>query len=416
MKLLNKTSIYYLLFALPVFAICSGLIYYFISFEIIENLDEKLVKEKFEIVKSVEKGKLVTELDDEISLKMIDSKNVTYGNRFSDTTLFDKAENEMEPFRVLITTINDGKNNNYLLEIHESYIESDDLLESILVPVLILIVVLLAGFFLINRYISKKLWQPFYLTLEKLKVYKVNDISVSFEKTSIQEFSELNKTLEIMTNKIHNDFISQKQFIENASHEIQTPLAVIKSKIELLIQSKTISERDMQLIHSLYNASNKLSSLNKALLLLSKIENNQFKEVEEIQFKTLIEKVIEHFQDIISHKNIKVGKNYLADTSFKMNSILAEILISNLIQNAIRHNIEGGSINIHLSENRIVISNTSDYSIENTNELFQRFRKSEASAESIGLGLAIVKEICDKYKIKINYTCKDMIHAIELSF
>ena len=322
----------------------------------------------------------------------------------------------MEPFRVLITTINDGKNNNYLLEIRESYIESDDLLESILVPVLILIVVLLAGFFLINRYISKKLWQPFYSTLEKLKVYKVNDASVSFEKTSIQEFSELNKTLELMTNKIHNDFISQKQFIENASHEIQTPLAVIKSKIELLIQSKTISKGDMQLIHSLYNASNKVSSLNKALLLLSKIENNQFKEVEEIQFKTLIGKVIEHFQDIISHKNIKVRKNYLAEPSFKMNSILAEMFISNLLQNAIRHNIEGGLINIHLSETRIVISNTSDYSIENTNELFLRFRKSEASAESIGLGLAIVKEICDKYKIKINYTCKDRIHAIELSF
>lgn len=415
MKLLNKTSIYYLLFVLPLFAICSGLIYYFISFEISENLDENLIKEKNEIVKSLKTGKLATELDDEVSLKKIDPENVNFENYFSDTTWFDSDENEMEPFRLLTTTINDGSEY-YQLKIHISYIESEDLLESILVPVLILIVVLLAGFFLINRYISKKLWQPFYSTLEKLKVYKVADTFVSFEKTSIQEFSELNKTLELMTNKIQDDFISQKQFIENASHEIQTPLAVIKNKIELLIQSNTISESDMQLIHSLYNASNKLSSLNKALLLLSKIENNQFKEVEEIQFKTLIEKVIEHFQDIISHKNIKVGKDYQANPSFKMNPVLADILISNLIQNAIRHNLEGGSIKIHLSENRILISNTSDYAIENTNELFQRFRKSEASAESIGLGLAIVKEICDKYKIKIYYTCKDRVHAIELSF
>jgi len=280
---------------------------------------------------------------------------------------------------------------------------------------MILFIVLLSGFFFINLYISKKLWAPFYSTLDKLKVYKVDDTSVMFEKSSITEFSKLNKTLTLMTEKIHNDYISQKQFIENASHEIQTPLAVIKNKIELLIQSKTLSESDIQIIQSVYNASNKLSSLNKALLLLSKIENNQFKDIEEIQFQTLIEKIITHFEDIISLKNIRVKKNFQSSLTHKMNPLLADILISNLIQNAIRHNIEGGSITIQLSGNSIIISNTSDTSIINTNELFQRFRKSEASAESIGLGLAIVKEICDKYNIELNYTCQSSIHTIQLN-
>jgi signal transduction histidine kinase len=414
MKLLNKTSIYYLLFALPVFAVCSVLLYCFVSSEIIHNLDESLIKEKIVIEKSLKTGKLVTEFDDEISFKKVDWKITNSKNNFSDTTLVDLTENELEPYRVLTTMVSNDKDN-FQLRIRKSYIESDDLLSSILFPVLILFIVLLSGFFFINLYISKKLWTPFYSTLDKLKVYKVDDTSVMFEKSNIQEFSELNKTLTLMTEKIHNDYISQKQFIENASHEIQTPLAVIKSKIELLIQSKMLSESDMQIIQSVYNASNKLSSLNKALLLLSKIENNQFKDIEEIQFQTLIEKTITHFEDIISLKNIRVEKNFQSSPIHKMNPLLADILISNLIQNAIRHNIEGGLITIQLSGNSIIISNTSDTSIINTNELFQRFRKSEASAESIGLGLAIVKEICDKYNIELNYTCKSSIHTIQLN-
>ena len=373
MKLLNKTSIYYLLFALPVFAICSGLIYYFISFEIIENLDENLIKEKNEIVKSIKTGKLVTELDDEISLKEVRPEKVNYSNVFSDTTLFDANESEMESYRMLTTTLNE-RGKIYQLKIHVSYIESDDLLVSILLPVLILIVLLLTGFFFINLYISKKVWQPFYSTLEKLKVYKIADTSFELGDSNILEFSELNKTLELMTEKIHKDFISQKQFIENASHEIQTPLAVIKNKIELLIQSKTLSESEIQIIQSVYNASNKLSSLNKALLLLSKIENNQFKEVEESQLKALVEKTLSHFEDIVSLKNIHVEKTYSGNPTCKMNPILADILISNLIQNAIRHNVEGGTININILENSIIFSNTSNYTIANTNELFLRFR------------------------------------------
>lgn len=422
MKLLNKTSIFYLLFALPVFTICSFVLYNLVSYEIQDNVDESLWKKKVLVEEHLRKGKpfdSLTELsaiiDNPIELKPTDQIQVESNYHFSDTMIYDKIEDEVLPYRVLTAIVSDGKNNFEFIA-RKSSIESDDLIESIIYPVLVLFSILLIGFFLINWYVSKKLWKPFYSTLEKLKVYRIDDTSVLFEKTSIQEFSELNKTLKLMTEKIHKDFISQKQFIENASHEIQTPLAVIKNKIELLIQSNTLSESDMQIIQSLYNASNKLSSLNKALLLLSKIENNQFKEANEIKFKLLIEKTIEHFQDIISHKNIKVEKSYLADPSFKMNSILADILISNLIQNAIRHNIEGGSITIRLSENSIVFSNASNYMVNNTNELFQRFRKNEASAESIGLGLAIVKEICDKYKIAVNYSCKDLMHTIELKF
>ena len=303
-----------------------------------------------------------------------------------------------------------------MLSIKSSDSMEDFRIVSIIYPILLLFIVLLAGFFVINWYVSKKLWKPFYQTLEQLNHYKINEHSKKFNSTSIQEFSELNRTLSTMTEKMHNDYVSQKQFIENASHEIQTPLAVIKTKIELLIQSTNLNENDMQIIQSVYNASNKLSSLNKALLLLSKIENNQFVDSEKIQFKQLIEKNLEHFEDLISIKDIQIEKDYKVVPTHQMNPILADILITNLIQNAIRHNTKGGFIKIELTENSVKLSNSSETTVEDTNELFNRFKKSEGSADSIGLGLAIVKEICENFDIHLRYSSENKVHTLLLSF
>lgn len=415
MKLLNKTSIYYLLFALPVFAICSAVLYYFVSSQIINSLDESLAKEKTTIELNLKKGNLVHDMDNEVSLVPINSKIISDKIYFSDTLIYDSTEAELLPFRLLKGNVSDGKTN-YAISIRTSHIESDDLIKSILYPVLFLFILLLFGFFLINYYISKKTLKPFYKTLEQLAKYNIAETSIKFDATSIKEFSELNSTLTLMTEKIHRDYIQQKQFIENASHEIQTPLAVIKSKIELLIQSTSLSENDMQIIQSVYNASNKLSLLNKALLLLSKIENNQFKDVEEINFKTIIEKTLSNFEDMIVLKNIEVKRDYQANIICKMNSVLSDILITNLLQNAIRHNLNGGFISIQIKNNTIIISNSGTALTSQTSELFQRFKKSETSAESVGLGLAIVKEICDTYKIKIEYRCIENVHTITLEF
>ncbi len=415
MKLLNKTSIYYLLFAVPVFAICSFVLYNLVSSEIQDNLDESLWKEKIRIEKKAQTKQLITWEEENAIVIPIGKKQISDIPQFSDTLLYDSIEGEIIPFRIMTSSLKIG-GDKFLMVIQKSAMESEDLIESIIYPIILLFIVLLFGFLLINWYISKKLWTPFYKTLEQLSNLKITDPSEKYASTDIQEFSELNKVLTTMTGKMQNDFISQKQFIENASHEIQTPLAVIKTKIELLIQSANLNEKDMQLIQSVYNASNKLSSLNKALLLLSKIENNQFKDSETIELNFLIEKTLLHLEDLIAIKNIRISKELDAVVSKKINPILADILISNLVQNAIRHNIDGGQIGILSTQNSISISNTSDISVNNTEELFLRFRKNEASAESIGLGLAIVKEICDNHNISISYSCVNKMHTIELNF
>ncbi len=415
MKLLNKTSIYYLLFALPVFTICSVLLYIFVSSQITDSLDESLVKEKIKVEEKLKTTNSINDLDDDISLTPTDRPVKNSSDTFSDTSMFDKLEDEVLPYRVLTTVLSDN-NQHFKLVIKKSAMESDDLIESIIYPILILFIVLLFGFFFINWYISKKLWSPFYKTIERLTQYKTEEQPTNFGTSNIKEFHSLNTALDSMTKKIYSDFNSQKQFIENASHEIQTPLAVIKTKIELLIQSATLSENDMKIIQSVYNASNKLSSLNKGLLLLSKIENNQFLHIETIQFKQLVEKNIEHFEDLISIKNIRIERDYQSKPVRQMNPVLADILITNLIQNAIRHNIKDGFIKILLTEHTIQLSNSSSTTAANTSELFERFKKSDGSAESIGLGLSIVREISENFNIDLNYRSENDIHTLTLSF
>ena len=218
-----------------------------------------------------------------------------------------------------------------------------------------------------------------------------------------------------MTDKIHIDYLQQKEFTENASHEMQTPLAVIKANLTQLMQSTTLSESDMNNLQTIENTTKKMASLNKALILLSKIENNQFKENELISVNKIINKVINNFADLIEVKNIKLNLNLKDDLQLTINPTLAEILLSNLVQNAIRHNVNGGIINIDLMQNKLIISNSGEALTINSNGLFTRFKKNDASKDSLGLGLAIVKSICNIYQLNIDYSYSNQLHTFTLN-
>ncbi|MFL5763521.1 MAG: sensor histidine kinase [Bacteroidia bacterium] len=413
MKLLNRTSLYYLLFALPVFIVCSLFLYHYVSSEIQDTVDEELWKEKIKVENLIRAGKAVPQ-DENLVLEP-GPPNAAPNETFSDLMLYDSIEGEMIPYRQLSVFLNTN-NGSHHLEVRKSTVESDDLIQSIFYPIVVLFVLLLGGFLVINVLISRRLWKPFYATLDKLSNFNISSDAISFDASTTREFAEMNSALNKMTEKIRNDYLNQKKFTENASHEIQTPLAVIKSKIELLIQSPSLSEQDAQIIQSLSNACNKLSLLNKGLLLLSKIENNQFSDVEPISFQQLIEKNLLHLEDLILIKELTIEKNYSADFIYKMNAILADILIQNLIQNAIRHNVKNGSIRILTGERSLRISNSSATTATDTEALFGRFRKSDNSADSIGLGLAIVKEICETYGLQLSYQSRDNIHTITVGF
>ena len=424
MRLLTKTSFYYILFAIPVLAICSYLCYVMVYAEVKDNIDEAMWKDMKRIERQLDKAdtlaNLTSVLDTDIQITLLsDTASEALLYRYpvlTDTILYDKYEEEDLPFRILKTAYR-AKEHKYSIVIKRTYLESDDLSSSILTAVVLMFICLLLGFFLINIFITRKLWRPFHRTLEVLKDYELdNGSSVQFSKTKIKEFTALNEVLDKMTKQIYSDFMNQKQFSENASHEMQTPLAVIKNKIELLIQSKTVSGQDMEIIQSIYNSANKLSMINRALLLLSKIESNQFAEVKEMDLGNLIDRSLLHFSDMISIKRITIDKKMSPGFFVSMNPMLVDVLINNLLQNAIRHNLAEGKINIALGDKKLIISNTGVAFKGDPTEMFSRFRKSEQSADSIGLGMAIIKQICDYYEFPIHYTVEENIHSIQINF
>ena len=217
-----------------------------------------------------------------------------------------------------------------------------------------------------------------------------------------------------MTNKIQGDYKSLKEFTENASHEIQTPLAIIKSKLELLIQQENFKEEQMQAIQSVYDAANRLSRLNQALILLTKIENHQFEKREQIDLTEVVKKHILNFKELIEAKEIRLNHTIEGDVKLKINPVLADVLISNLLTNAIKHNVEKGEINLSLSKNELTVSNTGAELKINPLELFDRFKKDSVSSESLGLGLSIVKKICDSEKFTISYECLNKLHSLKI--
>src|ERR1700741_1509078 len=245
----------------------------------------------------------------------------------------------------MLTAYVTAKNKTYRITLLKMTLEEDDLMESLSNSLMIIIGVLMFSFFTVSWLLSKWLWKPFYTTLKKLDDFDLKTGSVlNLPHSRTKEFDHLNLALNEMTNKIYSDFLHQKEFTENASHEMQTPLAVIQTKLELLIQSENLKEEEMADIQVIEASVNKLSSLNKALLLLAKIGNKQFKEDREVSIKKALERILENYGDMAQSKNITITADLKNDIRVTLNSGLCDILITNFVQNAIRHNLTNGII------------------------------------------------------------------------
>ena len=417
MKLISKSILYYLIISLPLLIIACMLSYYLIKSELHDGTDEILERERINAEHLLNSSKnLNTTLlfpDSFLTIKPISFH--PNSNTYSDTSMYDKLGAEFISYRISKSYYNCNKTT-YLITILKPTLEENELMEGLISSLFLVIFFLLLSFLIVNWILSRWLWKPFYNTILLLNKYELKESSqLYFTPSNIKEFNELNDALIKMTTKIYNDFIHQKEFAENASHEIQTPLAVIKSKLELLIQSENMKEDEMLQIQAIENAVNKLSSLNKALLLLVKIENNQFKESVELSLKNSIETVLSNYQNLISNKNIAVFTNFSNDVLVKINFELLEILLANLLQNAIRHNLKNGSITIEIKENTLTISNTGNPLQLKPEELFERFKKDINVQESLGIGLAIVKSITYLYKINIEYSYSN-IHVFKVTF
>jgi signal transduction histidine kinase len=337
------------------------------------------------------------------------------GRGFKTVEMHDREDNRMEAFRRLSFGIH-AANEQYKVDVSKSLEGTNNLLRSILIISISTILLILLVAAVINRVLLKRLWKPFYQSINSVKNFRVSkDQSVSFPDTKIEEFALLNKTLQKVTDSSRLEYASLKTFSENASHEIQTPIAIIRSKLDLLIQDEQLSRSQSEILERTYTAVEKLSRLNQSLLLLAKIGNNQYENVETIDIKKEIEEKLQDFRELWQARSIEVQTS-LNDACPKMNKELANVLLNNLLSNATNHNYNGGTITIALNSQHLLVSNTSKDPALEEQKMFHRFYKPFQGSSHNGLGLSIIKQITEVSSFHLSYSFAGNEHRFVISW
>ena len=420
-QLLNKPLKAFLIYALLILAASVPIYYYVVDYIWQQELDEHNLILKREINKNLYRFKAV-DVESNMSLlnlmqpsiKLEKATRVDFKRDSVYTQLFEDGDIK-ERFRILksVLFVNDKY---YKLTVQTNLEEADETLVALTLVSSLFFVLLLIGFIFLNKRITAKVWQPFYQTLAQLKVFELTlQKSMVLTKTDVVEFNELNSELEKLIEKNINSFKQQKFFLENASHELQTPLAIIKSKIDLQLQSSNLDASQLQFINQINTCLARASRINKNFLLLSKIENQQFKTLEEVNVEDLIVENLDLLNDYIIDKNLKIVKNIYYQKQLNCNPTLLETLFNNLLINAVKHSQAGDTIKISLSNNNIIIENSGLLKLNHEN-IFNRYLTSANHTYNSGLGLAIAKEICKQYDWTIDYSYQDKFHVFTVAF
>lgn len=412
MKLFTRYNRINLLATVFIFLLSILVFYSFLHYVLISQVDEDLRIEKAEIQTYVTRHQHLPEIilitDQEIQYAV--TKQPHRKNVF--ITIREKVGEE--DIRQLVFSLNvQGKW--YNITIKKSLEGTDHLTRSVATIALVIILLILAASFIVNRVVLRQLWQPFYSTLAAMQQFRLGSKQqLQLPDNKIDEFNFMNITLQQATQKAEQDYILLKEFTENASHELQTPLAIIQSKLELLMQGH-LSEVQSLALQGANEAIKKLSRFNQALLLLAKIQNNQFAGKASVNLKAVIEQKLYAFKEIWESRQISLHLS-LQEKQIWMNADLADLLINNLFSNAIKHNITGGCINISLTDISFIISNTSEGAAIDKDRIFTRFYNPVNTRNSTGLGLSIVKQICDVSDFKILYEPETGKHQFSVIF
>jgi signal transduction histidine kinase len=413
MKLITKYNRVNIIATICVLLAASICYFFIVRFVLIRQLDNTLKVEEAEILSYIKQNNQLPEATNyrDQHTRFEQSDDIVK-RKFSNISLYEERHHESNAYRQLVfPVIVNGKP--YKAFVTKSEEEMEDLVLLIVLITVGIIIFLLLILFITNRLLLRKIWKPFYNNLQSIKAFNLSNKKYSgSDATDIDEFRDLDSAVKTMTAQIIKDYDTLKNFADNASHEMQTPLAILNSKLDLLIQEPGLTETHTKQLQSMYDAITRLTKLNQSLLLLTKIENNQFKPAEALRLDILLKEKLLQLEDLIIARHLKLSF-VIVPVSIKMNDYLADILLNNLISNAIRHNEENGEINITLNEQKLLISNTGTSLNFDAAQVFDRFKKDDQS-EGLGLGLAIVKQICDNYQFGISYSFKNNLHKFEI--
>lgn len=425
MKLLNRSLLFLSISLVPIVSIWALAFYFNMLSEIKSSMDEGLENYKRLIIQNAEKDPSIltkTYFDESFfTVKKIEQQEALgMKDQYLDTTLLmqdaDDQAPESEPVRMLITAF-ELNGDYYELKVANSMVEEDDLIQELFYDILWLYGCLLISIVVINQVVLKRLWKPFYDLLVQLKGFRLGQ-SRPLPKIQSQtrEFHDLNAVVGDLLHHATETYQQQKEFIGNASHELQTPLAMIQNKLELFIEKGDLKDSQYQDLAEVLNALERMIRLNRTLLFLTKIENAQDLDNQPVSIIEVVLKVMDELEDIVEYKEVKLNLKEQETLWVEMDPALARVIVSNLLRNAIFYNCPQGSVWIEIVDGSLKIRNTGQQVRLDSQGLFNRFQKQKNHSEGTGLGLAIVKAIADLYGFEIAYSFEDSLHGFQLNF
>ncbi len=415
MKLFTRYSRTNLMATLLIFVLASLAFYFLLWYVTIREVDEDLKIEQREIQSYIKKYNRPPEPVDVKDQSMsFEPSSVAKAYRKFNTV---PSPNKIQPedFRQISFTLQ-VNGQWFLFKVSKSLETVQNLNRSIILISLVTIITILVVSLLINRWQLRRLWKPFYATLDNVEKFRLGKKETPyFDKTYIVEFDLLNSKISQFIREAEKEYFLLKEFTENASHELQTPLSIVRSTLDVLIQDEDISESQSFYLQRAYSSIQKMSKLNQSLLLLSKIENGQFTETHFFDFKTMVEQKMAGWQELWQARDLGISSS-LHTAPVNMNEQLADILLNNLFSNAARHSAEGGSVFLKLDENLFEISNTANNGALDPDKLFKRFSKAGQDTDHHGLGLSIVKQITEASNKSVFYRYEDGRHFFSVRF
>lgn len=421
MKLLSYTYRKLALLLFLLMAVWGMLFYYAIIDEVVDETDDTLENYSEILMESALHDPSILETEGSLMsfykfTPISEEEGRHYRQVFYDATVYIELEDEDEPVRVMCTAFRMPDGQYYELKLMISILERDDMVEAMFWYLGALFLLFLICTSIGIQLVLKGVFRPLHKLLDWLHcIQPGKEVPPLDNPTKIREFRQLSDAALDMGNRSYKAYEEQKQFIENASHELQTPLAIVRGKVELLAESEGMTEQQMEQLDEIYATLGRAVKLNKSLLLLSRIENGQYTEMEDVSVDEILDELLPDLMDIYEHKQVRlIRKREEQPFIIRCNHSLAQILVSNLVKNSLLHNREGGELQVLTTPTSLVIKNTGDVPLDGE-KLFRRFYHGmDGKKDSTGLGLAIARSIALSSSLKLTYEWQDGMHTFRL--
>lgn len=421
MKLLSYTYRKLALLLFLLMAVWGVLFYYAIIDEVVDETDDTLENYGEILMESALHDPSILETEGSLMsfykfTPISEEEGRHYRQVFYDATVYIELEDEDEPVRVMCTAFRMPDGQYYELKLMIFILERDDMVEAMLWYLGALFLLFLICTSIGIQLVLKGVFRPLHRLLDWLHcIQPGKEVPPLDNPTKIREFRQLSDAALDMGNRSYKAYEEQKQFIENASHELQTPLAIVRGKVELLAESEGMTEQQMEQLDEIYATLGRAVKLNKSLLLLSRIENGQYTEMEDVSVDEILDELLPDLMDIYEHKQVRlIRKREEQPFIIRCNHSLAQILVSNLVKNSLLHNREGGELQVLTTPTSLVIKNTGDVPLDGE-KLFRRFYHGmDGKKDSTGLGLAIARSIALSSLLKLTYEWQNGMHAFRL--